>query len=199
MIFSHSSRQCLRSSFLGVFALMIGAIGAVWQAPVLRATILGRQQAPAVTFKVDVNFVEIPAVVVDRQGRFVEGLPQGDFEIFEDGKRQTIAFFSAVDTSVERLAVPLVAKQEIEPDVRTNATPFTGRLYVLLMDDLNVDAPNTATARQAAKALLPRSAAWPAAGLRTPARQATLNGKPATPSLRPSGRTSRSTASVHAG
>lgn len=111
-------------------------------------------QPPGVTFKVDINYVEIPAVVVDPNGRFVDTLQQSDFQVYEDGRRQTIASFTLVKTGVEPVEPPVDLRSAIAPDVQTNAAPFDGRLYVVLMDDLHVDAAHTEPTRQAARLFL---------------------------------------------
>jgi VWFA-related protein len=91
---------------------------------------------PAVTFKVEVNYVEVDAAVFDRQGQPVPGLKREDFEIFEDGVRQDVSTFTQVDIPIERPEpIPLQAKSVIEPDVVSNAKPFDGRLYVIILDD----------------------------------------------------------------
>ena len=57
--------------------------------------------------RVEVNLVNLPFSVRDAQGRLVKGLTKDDFEVFEDGTRQTISHFSqAADTP---LALGLVA------------------------------------------------------------------------------------------
>src|SRR5262249_58560977 len=43
---------------------------------------------PPVTFKVEVNYVEIDASVTDAQGTFVRNLGRDDFQVVEDGKPQ---------------------------------------------------------------------------------------------------------------
>ncbi|REJ77864.1 MAG: VWA domain-containing protein [Acidobacteria bacterium] len=43
---------------------------------------------------VDTNLVTIPVRVLDKQGRFVGGLTQSDFKIFEDNVEQDVAYFS---------------------------------------------------------------------------------------------------------
>ena len=55
-----------------------------------------RQSPPAsppdqsgVTFKVEINYVEVDASVFDRQGQFVSDLKREDFEVLEDGVRRT--------------------------------------------------------------------------------------------------------------
>jgi VWFA-related protein len=91
---------------------------------------------PAVTFKVEVNYVEVDAAVFDRQGHPVPGLKREDFEIFEDGVRQDVSTFTQVDIPIERPEpIPIQAKSVIEPDVVSNARPFDGRLYVIILDD----------------------------------------------------------------
>src|SRR6266542_355691 len=92
---------------------------------------------PPVTFKVEVNYVEIDANVTDAQGRFVRALTKDDFQILEDGKPQALTVFSMVDIPIERADPPLFAKAAIPPDVVTNRKPFEGRIFVLVMDDLN--------------------------------------------------------------
>lgn len=47
---------------------------------------------------VDTNLVVLNAVVTDAKGNYVSGLRQKDFQIFEDGKLQTIDTFGAEET-----------------------------------------------------------------------------------------------------
>ncbi len=77
-------------------------------------------------------------MVTDQQGRFVRDLKKEDFQVFEDRKAQTISAFTLVDIPIERLERPLFAAQPIEPDIRTNARPFDGRIYIVVLDDLHV-------------------------------------------------------------
>jgi Ca-activated chloride channel family protein len=53
------------------------------------------QQQPPFTARIDV--VNIAATVTDRKGTLVRDLTPEDFEIYEDGKKQTIVYFSAGD------------------------------------------------------------------------------------------------------
>jgi VWFA-related protein len=114
-------------------------------------------QGPQVTFKVEINYVEVAAVAVDQQGQFVAGLEKGDFQLFEDGKRQEISSFGLVDMPVERLERPLFASKAIEPDVRSNAQPFDGRVYLLVLDDLHTEFANTGRLKSAARAFIESS------------------------------------------
>ena len=47
--------------------------------------------------KVETNLVTMPVSVLDREGRFVTGLVQRDFVIFENGARQKIEYFQSVE------------------------------------------------------------------------------------------------------
>jgi VWFA-related protein len=106
-------------------------------------------QAP--TFRLNVENVEVDAVVTDRDGQFVRGLTKDDFQIFEDGKPQAISTFSIVDIPVERAQRPLNASAAIEPDVKSNERPFDGRIYVMVVDDLHTYFGRTPRVRAAAK------------------------------------------------
>jgi VWFA-related protein len=46
-------------------------------------------------FRSGVDLVNVTASVTDNSGRFVGGLRQQDFEVYEDGELQTISFFSS--------------------------------------------------------------------------------------------------------
>ena len=109
------------------------------------------------TFKAQVEYVEVDAVVTDQQGNFVRNLKRDDFQVFEDGKAQTISTFLVVDIPVERYERPLFAAQPIEPDVQSNEHPFDGRVYVLILDDLHVDATRTQRVRQYARQFVERN------------------------------------------
>jgi VWFA-related protein len=113
-------------------------------------------QQPPLTFKVEVNYVEIDAVVTDAQGNFVRGLTKDDFEVTEQGKPQKVTVFSFVDIPVERTDPPLFAASPIEPDVRTNRREFDGRVFVIVLDDLNTSFTRSARVRAAARQFVER-------------------------------------------
>src|SRR3990170_5322595 len=56
------------------------------------------------TFRTATDAVLLPVTVLGRGNALVRGLTQADFEVFEDGKRQTLTFFSEGDAGA---AVPL--------------------------------------------------------------------------------------------
>ena len=78
-------------------------------------------EPPPITFRAEANFIEVDAFVSDAAGNSVANLTVDDFELFEDGKRQEVLSFAAVDLPIERRDRPLYAARPIEPDVRSNA------------------------------------------------------------------------------
>ncbi len=47
--------------------------------------------------KVETNLVTLPVAVLDRDGRFISGLGQRDFKIFENGIEQKVDYFQSVE------------------------------------------------------------------------------------------------------
>ena len=111
---------------------------------------------PPVTFKVEVNYVEIDATVTDGKGNFVRGLTRDDFEVLEGSKPQNISVFSLVDIPVQKADAPVFASAPIDPDVRTNRREFDGRVFVLVLDDLHTHPTRTARLRAAARQFVER-------------------------------------------
>ena len=136
-------------------SLALIIVAALAQAPAPAAPPQSAAQPP-VTFKVEVNYVEIDANVTDEQGNFVRTLSKDDFQILEDGKPQSLSVFSMVNIPIERVDPPLFANAPIPADVATNRTPFEGRVFVLVIDDLHTRFNRTARTRAAAKQFVER-------------------------------------------
>jgi VWFA-related protein len=79
---------------------------------------------------VDVDVVQITAVVTDSRGHFVTGLTQKDFAVSEDGKPQTITSFSDARTPLELVTAIDVSSsvREALPGMKTAAARFLGAL-----------------------------------------------------------------------
>jgi VWFA-related protein len=121
-------------------------------------TLAGQAPAPSPTpvpqtptFKVQVDYVDVDVLVTDRQGQFVGDLKKEDFQVLEDGKPQTIANFSVVNIPIERADRPLYSPEPFEPDVESNEQPFQGRVYVMILDEVHIDALRTANVKNAAR------------------------------------------------
>ncbi|MQA30468.1 MAG: VWA domain-containing protein [Luteitalea sp.] len=144
----------LRIRLAALFALFAGSILTAGQAPQPAPP---QGNVPTPTFKAQVEYVEVDALVLDEQGNFVRDLTKDDFQVFEDGKAQTISTFALVDIPVEQAERPLFASRPIEPDVESNERPFDGRVYVLVLDDLHTDALRSQRVKAAARLFIERS------------------------------------------
>ncbi len=110
-------------------------------------------QEPTARFGVEVDYVEVNAVVTDADGNFISDLGLEDFEIYEDGKLQEIAGFTVINIPVERpRLVPFV--DEVEPDVRTNRQVSEGRIYVIVLDANHTEARRSESVRRGAGELI---------------------------------------------
>lgn len=111
---------------------------------------------PPVTFRVQVDYVELDALVTDAQGKPVRDLTREDFEVLEDKVPQKIDLFSFFEVPVTRPDQPLFSPTPIEPDVRLNA-PFDGRLYVIVLDDLHTYALRSTLVKKAARQFIEKN------------------------------------------
>ncbi len=139
----------LRTIQLLLVATAVAVVPLVGQSP----------QAPAQTpptFRVEVNYVEIDARAIDAQGKFIDDLTEKDFQILEDGTPQAIKVFTRVTLPIERQDPPLFRNAPIEPDVRNNHNEFNGRVFVLVLDDLQTDARRSIRVRRAARQFIER-------------------------------------------
>ncbi|MBA3270556.1 MAG: VWA domain-containing protein, partial [Acidobacteria bacterium] len=99
------------------------------------------------TFRGGVNFVRVDAIVTDKQGNPIVDLRQGDFEVLEDGKPQTIETFRLVK-------VDAAAPVETQPRIRTRADEERAaanedaRIFVFFLDDYHVRLGNSMAARR---------------------------------------------------
>ena len=98
-------------------------------------------------FPSTVEVVRVDAVVLDRDGRPVEGLRAADFELLENGRPQAITSFDAVvvhGRSPEPVEVPKAAQPR----------PSDGALFAIFYDDLHLTPASTAPARDAIRRFL---------------------------------------------
>lgn len=113
-------------------------------------------EPPPVTFRVEVNYVEVDAFVTDAQGNVLTDLKADDFELLEDGKAQSISSFAPVVIPVERAERPLFAASPIEDDVQTNQRQ-EGRVYLIVLDDLHTEFTRTPRVKDAARRFIERN------------------------------------------
>jgi len=58
---------------------------------------VGEEVSAGDVVRINTNLVTVPVSVLDRQGRFVSGLKQQDFRLFEDGIEQSIVHFEPTE------------------------------------------------------------------------------------------------------
>lgn len=113
-------------------------------------------QMPPITFRTEVNYVEVDAVFQDEKGQFVRDLRQDEIQLFENGKPQTISAFSLIDIPVTKPDQPLFTQRAVEADVRGNDSGQGGRVYVILLDDLHTNTMRSVQVRRAARDFVDR-------------------------------------------
>lgn len=140
-------------AFLAVLLWITAGVAAQPASPSAPAQPAPRQEpptgAPPVSYSVDVSLVEVDAVVTDADGGVIRGLQANDFQVFEDGKPQTIDRVSFVEIPIQRAEVS--APVSPAPDVQSNVRRFDGRLYVLFLDDLHTAAARSERVKAAAR------------------------------------------------
>ena len=117
---------------------------------VLAAQVLGAQvERPR--FSLGVSVVEVYASVTDADGTPILGLDSRDFEVFEDGRRQTVSVFSAddvpltvalgVDRSFSMAGVPLQLASRAAASFLRGLRPSDRSLVVSIGTEVDILAP----------------------------------------------------------
>jgi VWFA-related protein len=100
------------------------------------------------TFRKNVNLVSLFFNVKDKHGGFVPGLTQDNFEVLEDGKLQTIKYFSAESNQPLTLGMMIdssMSMQRMLPDEKVIGTDFLRQvvtdkdLAFVISFDISVD------------------------------------------------------------
>jgi VWFA-related protein len=113
-------------------------------------------------FPSGVEQVTVDVVVVDRDGSPVRGLVAADFTVLEDGARQEITSFEAIDTGALPAPSPAAGDAATVPAARAEAAEAPGtpaRVFVIVFDDLHLDAADVSRARAAIEGFLDRGVA----------------------------------------
>jgi VWFA-related protein len=135
--------------------LVVASVGVVWllMAP---GTETRPQSAPAVTFQAEITYVDLDVTVTDQQGNLVSNLARDDFEVFEDGKPQKVEMFSYVEIQTEKPDRFAIANRPVSSDSRSNRRAFDGRVYLIVLDDLDISPIRTAIVKKSAREFVER-------------------------------------------
>lgn len=119
------------------------------------ALLLGQEtkpEAPDLTLHINVNLIQVDALVTDSRGRSVRDLKASDFEILEDGKPQRITNFSFIHLP------PL--RDRSQPGIGHFSRPVkatdVNRTIVIVADDLGLSFESVAYVRRALKQFVDR-------------------------------------------
>lgn len=93
------------------------------------------------TIRISTELVQTDVTVFDKQGRFVEGLKPEQFQLFVDGRLQTISFFERIAAGSASEEAQLAAARGKKSSL-ANAAPVNpldrGRVIFFLVDDLHL-------------------------------------------------------------
>jgi len=110
---------------------------------------LGQDPAHDDPVRITTELVQTGVVVLDKQGRFVEGLKPEDFLLKVDGRTVTPSFF-------ERVITGTVREERLEKSAAKAAVPATptgaiyrGRTIIFFIDDLHLSAASVQRTRKA--------------------------------------------------
>ena len=141
-------------------------------AVVLLALAVARQAAPQASapqavappqqpsFPAEVELVTVDVAVVDKQGQPIRGLTAADFNVLEDGQRQGITSFEAIEVPEAPTTGPGKDAPAERPRVSTNAKDQTGtgRTFVIFFDDRNLTMDEGLRAKAAVMQFLEKGA-----------------------------------------
>jgi VWFA-related protein len=138
---------------------------AAWTAPLMAVLALipnetisatsSDQDGPASTFRTGITQIDVALVVRDRQGACVKGLRAQDIEIYEDNTRQEIANLTHVDLpAISDARAAGVASQAV-----SMVLPTDRRVYLVVLDDLQIAPEFTEAARRAVTQFVQRNLA----------------------------------------
>src|SRR5262249_52694476 len=108
------------------------------------------------TLRVTTSSVQVEAIVTDKSGRRITGLSAADFQLTDEGKPQSVDFFSVIEGSKVQRTEGANAANTTGSSTGTGSAPaspllnpYRGRHIALVFDDLNLSVDNFLRARHA--------------------------------------------------
>jgi len=127
------------SSLLIVLLLVLSPVASWAQTPVQHPKPGGEE-----VVKITTSLIQVDATVLDKKGQPVKGLTAGDFEIYENGKKQPITNFSFVELGSEKTTTEQIAAKPAKGAVAPPPVPVklrpeqVHRTVALVVDDLGL-------------------------------------------------------------
>src|ERR1700674_4256936 len=115
------------------------------------------QSGPQETIRVATAAVQTDVIVTDKAGRRIKGLTAADFAVLDEGRQQTIDYFTAIEgdqvTQGENRSTSTRATSDTKEKPATFTTslmtPYQGRHIAMVVDDLTLSSDNFLRSRQA--------------------------------------------------
>jgi len=92
------------------------------------------------------DIVSTDVIVRDNKGQFIADLNKGDFEVYEDGVKQDVISFILTHGGRVYNSTPAPAAPVMEGIILPPSRPTSdaaGRIWLIFVDDLHLDFPNT--------------------------------------------------------
>ena len=96
-----------------------------------------QQQLPV--FRAEANYVEVTARVVDKAGKFIDGLTAKDFSLTEDHRTQTVEHVFRVDLPTPWNQTAAVKPVVYRPGLPSELQVAEGRIYLLYLNSVPVN------------------------------------------------------------
>jgi VWFA-related protein len=100
--------------------------------------------------RTNVDLVQTAITVLDKNGKFVEGLDRADFELLIDGKPRPIGFFERITSGSDREAQlsPGTRPEISKPAPPANNATVRGRTIIFFIDDTHLSLSSLNSTRQ---------------------------------------------------
>jgi VWFA-related protein len=134
------------------FVLLVALFSIIASGPVIYAQQRKAADPADDVVRISTELVQTDLTVVDKRGRFVEGLRPDQFLLSLDGKPQSISFFELIKTGSARESAQLAAARGDRLGDQPAAVPAAGnqgRIILFFLDDLHLSGASLIRARQA--------------------------------------------------
>lgn len=115
--------------------LAVAVVGAALSAPSARAQAPAKDADQSPTFPAATELVTVDVLVLDKDGRPVQGLTRADFAVKEDGRSQNVTSFEAI-ALLESPASAAPTRSRVSTN--TLPPPRAEQSFVIVFDDANI-------------------------------------------------------------
>ena len=123
--------------------------------PILAAALVSAQQTQKPVFRATTDAVTTDVTVRDKTGKFIPDLTIKDFELYEDGVLQNLAYFvvsigGRILTEIAPTAAAPVSEGLILPPQKA-VTDQSGRIFIIFIDDMHLQPLDSIKAKEVLK------------------------------------------------